>query len=63
MPGILARMKDPVLTAALIAEGRSRRVEEEPARAVRVHPRRRPQEIRDDRQRGAAGPGEVIARE
>ena len=27
MPGILARMRDPVLTAALVAEGRPRRVE------------------------------------
>ena len=41
MPGILARMRDPVLTAALVAEGRPRRVEEAPAITVRVHPRRR----------------------
>ena len=63
MPGILARMKTPVLPAALVAERRPRQVGEAPAFAVRVHPRRRPWEIPDDRERGAGGPDEVRARE
>jgi hypothetical protein len=63
MPGILARMRDPVLTAALVAEGWPRRVEEAPALAVRVHPTRRPWQIPDDRERGAEVLSEVIARE